>query len=211
MKTWLYLREIDDNWVCKNCGFEDKLSQHLKHRGDWKFRKSGLFSKDNNQEGAIPVILTLLQLYRVFHMRNFIYSTSLNLGFDKTSCEIDFCAIQYGDYDRKVIVGIGECKSEKGKIDNNDIDNLLKVKDRLEKKGIQCFLIFSKTADNFNAEEIELFKKIAEKDICPALFTNKELEPYEIYDEYERDKLPSRYAVTLSAIAQNSYSIYFGN
>ena len=49
----------------------------------WKFRKGGLFAKDNNQEGAIPVIISLLTFNRIFHRHNLIYSTSLNLQNSK--------------------------------------------------------------------------------------------------------------------------------
>ena len=85
-------------------------SLHIKDRGDWLFRKSGFFAKDNNQEGAIPVILTLLLFLRVCRSKDFIYSPALNLSFDKLNCETDFCVLLHNHGDSPEI-GIGECKS----------------------------------------------------------------------------------------------------
>src|SRR3989338_5678795 len=65
LKNWLTLKSIDDFWMCEYCGGQNQTSTHLKTRGDWKFRKSGLFAKDNHQEGAIPVLLTLLAIKRI--------------------------------------------------------------------------------------------------------------------------------------------------
>ena len=48
--NWLSLKNIDDYWNCEFCGGQNQTSPQLKHRGDWKFRKSGLFSKHNHQE-----------------------------------------------------------------------------------------------------------------------------------------------------------------
>jgi hypothetical protein len=177
----------------------------LKTQGDWKFRKSGFFGKENNQEGAIPVILTLLIFLRLFDLHQFVYSTSLKVREPK--CEIDFSLLHYLRRDH-IELGIGECKSQGGRIDEKDIGNLRMIHEKLWRKGINCYLIFSKTADSFLPEEIALFESL-QKDLIPfVLFTNRELEPYNPYWEEERADLPHRYPLSLQELADNSHHIY---
>jgi hypothetical protein len=208
LPNWLSLVEIDEIWSCNYCGDENKTSMQLKDRGDWKFRKSGLFAKDNNQEGAIPVILTLLVFLRILDASKFIYSPSLSLEMPGRSCEIDFCILQYQRGER-IQLGIGECKAEGGIIDQNDIDNLKAVREKIKPLGIDCYLIFSKTAEGFSQNEIELFKQLENEKIPVILLTNKELEPYEPYWELEEtDRLPQKYALDMEGMYRNSAYLY---
>jgi hypothetical protein len=48
---WFSLREISDFWTCRYCGHENRTSLHLKDRGDWRFRKSGLFARTTTKRG----------------------------------------------------------------------------------------------------------------------------------------------------------------
>jgi len=207
LSNWLPLREIDDTWTCKYCGDANKTSLYLKNKGDWKFRKSGLFAKNNNQEGAIPVILTLLVFLRIFDFSTFIYSPSLKLETENKSCEIDFCVLQYQRGD-KIQLGIGECKSE-GVIDQKDINNLKIVREKIKSLDIDCYLVFSKVSEKFEQSEINLFKKLKEENIPIILLTNKEMEPYHPYWEIkEVDNLPERYALNMTGMARNSAYLY---
>lgn len=201
-------------WKCGFCGYNHYLPQFIgkvfkkNELEAWNFKKSRLFAKDNNQEGAIPVILTLLQIKRRFHNSNFVFSPSLQLiPKNGNPCETDLVVLNYGR-EEKIEIGIGECKSEGGKIDEKDITNLKKIREHFESKGLRCYLIFSKTADEFTKDEIDLLKKLKKENIYPILFTNKELEPYEPYEEYRGSNLPRRYAFTLEDMAKNSLHIY---
>jgi hypothetical protein len=205
LKNWLPLKVIDDLWTCSYCGHENQTSLHIQDRGDWRFRKSGLFTKDNKQEGAIPVILTLFQFNNRLRSAEIICIPSLNLKTD-TSCETDICVLHYGRLG--IEVGIGECKSEGGSIDEKDISNLVRIREKLLLKGIDCYLIFSKTTDAFRPEEIERFQDLADKQVPCILFTNKELEPYSPYDRYSQGELPDKYAMTFRQMAFNSACIY---
>lgn len=208
LPNWISLQEIDDIWRCNYCGDDNKTSLQLKDRGDWKFRKSGLFAKDNNQEGAIPVILTLLVFLRIFDFSKFIYSPSLKLIGENKSCEIDFCILQYQRGD-KIQLGIGECKSEGGIIDQEDVDNLKFVWNKVKCLNIDCYLVFSKTAEKFEQSEIDLFKKIKEENIPIILLTNKEMEPYHPHWETpEVDNLPKKYALDMTGMSRNSVYLY---
>ncbi len=206
LKNWLSLRTVDDFWPCEYCGHENQTSLQLKEHGKWKYRKSGLFSKDNHQEGAIPVILTLLQLNTRFRLASTIYTTSLDLIADSLLSETDFCILSFGS--SGIEVCIGECKSEGGAINEDDVNKLMRVREKLKLKGIDCYLIFSKTADAFRSEEIELFRDLADKQVPCILFTNKELEPYEPYERYLPQELPDKYAMTFKQMAINSAHVY---
>lgn len=206
LRSWLALKEIDDIWNCVYCGYQNRTSLDLRNRGDWKFRKSGLFANDNNQEGAIPVILTLLVLLRVFN-DGFVFMPSLNLSFDSFHIESDFLVMQYRRGER-LEIALGECKSEGGVIDRNDIDNMKKVRMKIVEKGFVCYLIFSKTAEEFTQPEIELFKELDAESIPIVLFTNSEIEPYEPYWSKDADALPHKSALSFKDLNDNSIAKY---
>lgn len=207
LKNWLSLREIDDHWVCNYCGGTHQTSLYLSNECHWRYRKSGLFAKDNNQEGAIPVILTLLQSHRRLNNLGYGYSPSLRVKGDSVNCEVDLCILQYriGGH---VEIGIAECKSEGGRITHEDILNLKSVRECLHKIGVKCSLIFSKTAETFDTEEISLFRSLASEDVRCILLTNKELEPFDPYELYEQSELVDKHTSTLEGMAWNSKKIY---
>ena len=207
LENWLNLKDIDDFWPCTYCGGENRTSLHLKDRGDWKFRKSGFLAKDNNQEGAIPVILTLLQLKRRLGRYRFVYSTALDLRLGSEKLEADLCVLQY-ERGSSIEVGIAECKSQGGEIKQQDIEHLKLARAALTDKGLECVLIFSKTANEFTAIEMDRFKALAAEDIPMILLTNRELEPFDPYEDFKDVQLPHPYAFTLSEMALNSRRIY---
>ncbi len=206
--SWLSLKQLDDRWVCEYCGANNLTSSQLKNRGDWKFRKSGLFAKDNNQEGSVPVLLTVLTFNRLFQTPNFIYSTALKLSGAGVDCEIDFAVLKY-DPHRSIDLCIGECKSSGGIFEQDDCNKLVSVYKKITAEDqIQCYITFSKTADNFTAEEIERFKKLQKDKIPIILMTNRELEPYHPYHEGDDKDIPEKYVGSLSDLANNSVARY---
>ena len=207
LKEWVSLKELDDWWNCRFCGYRNRVSLHLNDQGEWKYRKSGLFAKDNNQEGALPVILTLLQLRRLYlHSSEFLYSPSLELKFDSTECEIDFCIIQ-NDMNENIEIGIVECKDQGGEINQEDIKHFKLIKNKFEKVNLECYFIFSKTAQ-FTPTEINLFKNLEKENIDCILFTDKELEPFDPYEEYREKELPCKHPMSLKELSINSKYIY---
>jgi len=207
LKNWLSLKAIDDAWYCAYCGHSNQTSLQLKDRGDWKFRKSGLFAKDNNQEGAIPVILSLLQFAKALKFHAVIHTPSLNLKTDSILCETDLCILQYGGW-LGIEIGIGECKSEQGKITQGDVEHLVAIREKLIAKGLNCYLIFSKTANDFSSDELELFRGLKQRRIPVILLLNKELEANEPYGKYTDSQLPSKLVASLEEMARNSTLIY---
>jgi hypothetical protein len=211
LDNWLPVKRLDDFWTCEFCGFSNQLNVALKDRGDWKFRKSGLFGKDNNQEGAIPVILTLMLLYRCLQgistKHTMIYETATT--FTKPQkCEIDFSVVNLKDQD-DFEIGFGECKDEGGMIDSNDLDNLQYVYNLFKQRRYKPYIIIAKAADNFAEEEIILFKKAIKDGYRLILFTNTELEHYGISGAYRgKLQLPREYPFSLSDLHWNSDFIY---
>jgi hypothetical protein len=206
--SWLSLRQIDDGWTCEYCGHRNMTSLHIRDRGDWRFRKSGLLAKDNNQEGAIPVLLSLLVLHRLLHRDGFLRMTSANMIEGVPPCEVDFMVIEH---DRgKIKWGLGEAKSAGGEIDAKDVENMKAVADKLKKIGAHTYLIFAKTAEAFTQKEIELFDATKKQGYPVILFTNKEIEPYNPYYEgNDREQLPHRYAHSFDEMVRNSDFRYF--
>jgi hypothetical protein len=206
LKEWVSLKRLNDYWDCRFCGYKNKTNLHLKNQGEWKYIKSGLFAKDNNQEGALPVILTLLQLRRLYlDSSKFLYSPSLKLKFDSTECEIDFCIIQ-NDINGNIEIGIAECKNQ-GEINQDDIEHFKLMKNKFKKVNIECYFIFSKTA-KFTPQEINLFKNLEKEKIGCILFTDKELEPFDPYEEYKDKELFSIHPMSLRELVINSKYIY---
>jgi hypothetical protein len=209
--NWLSLKAIDDFWTCEYCGGENRTSLHLRSRGDWRFRKSGLFAKDNNQEGAIPVLLTLLTLKRVLDHGTFAYSTALNLHGTNVNCETDLAVLEYARRD-EIGVAVGECKSDGGSIGEDDCAKLKRAAEDLAtlKEVSEVFVIFARTSDSFTAKEIALFKTLS-NDVPLILFTNRELElyhPYWLEDGQTETDVPAKYPHSLADLAKNSAARY---
>lgn len=207
LDSWLSLRQIDDTWACEYCGRANTTSLHIRDRGDWKFRKSGLLAKDNNQEGAIPVILSLLTLGRVGREQKFLRITSIEVVGGASPCEIDFVAIQH--LRGETCCAIGEAKAAGGTIDAKDAANLKAIADKLKAIGIRPYIVFAKTADAFSAAETNLFRT-AMSDYDLILLTNREMEPYHpYYESDDKDKLPATYAVSFDDMVVNTSFRYF--
>jgi hypothetical protein len=205
--NWLSLRQVDDRWICEYCGHSGITSLHIRDRGDWKFRKSGLLARDNNQEGAIPVLLSLLTLGRVFDER-LLRLTSFNVLTGVPPCEIDFTALYH--HRGEISCGIGEAKAAGGEIDGNDVKNLKAVADALKKADIAPYLVFSKTADAFLPREIALFHTARDEGYGVVLLTNAEMEPYHpYYESADKDKLPSPYGHSFDEMVANTAFRYF--
>lgn len=210
LQSTVSLAAFEGYWDCPYCEHKQylpsRIGEHFKDKAMWRFEKRGLFAKDNNQEGAIPVILTLLALNRVLDRGGFVHTTSLNLAAE-VRCETDLCVMQYRD-DREIEIAIGECKS-RGKITAKDVANLKAQREKLEKVSLSCHLVFSKADEDFTSEEIELFQGLKKDRVPFILFTRRELEPYHPYwrDE-EKEKLPFPHAMKLSELALNSEFLY---
>jgi hypothetical protein len=204
------LRAFEGSWRCSYCKHEEDLAVRIAtdFRGDrreWALARSGLFAKDNHQEGAIPVILTLLQMLRVLDMQHFMYAPSMHLRFAGGKCETDLVVLSHGRRGQ-IELGIGECKDERGVIDEQDVTNLRRAWEQFEDSKIACHLVFAKTADAFSPDELQRFRTLQNDRIPVVLLTNRDLEGHGPYEA--GPGLPRRYAGSLSDMAHNSGVLY---
>jgi hypothetical protein len=134
------------------------IATQLKDR-DWAYRRSGLFGRNDNQQGGIPVAVTLQQLEIALSME-MLYTTSQELKprtapIDK--CETDFVVFSHGhshNMPHQPHVVIGECKAAGGKITREDAVHLAKVADALPQRRLNVFILFAKTG-TFSQDEID--------------------------------------------------------
>ncbi len=207
------LRAFEGAWSCPFCKNEEDLAARLATdfrggRPEWLLARSGLFAKDNNLEGALPVILALLQLLRVLDWR-FVYSTAMNLKIAERQCETDLVVLSYG-HREGIEMALGECKDEGGVITEQDVANLRLAWTQFQASRITAYLIFAKTTDAFTQEELALFRALQRDHIPVILLTNRELEPYEPYRATETT-VPRPYALSLSDMAHNSIQLYLAS
>jgi hypothetical protein len=150
----------------------------LRDRGDWRFRRSGLFGRKDNLEGAIPVVLTLQQLERQFVLPGLIYATAMELapaGAPIKKCEADFVAVVPGKGDGPPQVVIGECKNRLP-ITRDDVDKLGAVAAALRAAGVDVFVVLSKLTE-FSPDEIRFAATLNDQKRSAILLTARELEP----------------------------------
>lgn len=225
LQSWISLNKFADFVECPLCG--NSFSTLIKNPSGvrWNYRRSGLFGQENNQEGAIPVLLSLLQLNRVKH--DIQLFTGHNVKLDGVECETDLIVFDVNRhyYNNRPEIVIGECKSpgareqentqsipdstkQRYQILNSDIEKLVKIKDLLDKSGFMTHILFATTAKRFSNDEIQRFKELLKKYIEPILFTANELEPYFIYERYKDNVLPHKHAVAYEHLATNSRFIY---
>jgi hypothetical protein len=190
-------------------GMAFNITSQLRDR-DWAYRRSGLFGREDHQEGSIPVALTLQQMDTILS-RDMIYSTAMNISPLATKikpCETDFVLIEKADREDRVPLAIGECKSTK-EITAEDVANLKQVADALPSQRINSYIIFSKTSP-FTPEEIDRCR--AAQDPYRArviLLSDRELEPYFVYERTEKEYEVRASAISLEDLAKATKDIYF--
>jgi hypothetical protein len=209
LQSWTPLDDIATEITCELCGKHFNVTTQLKDR-DWAYRRSGLFGREDHQEGAIPVALTLQQIDTVLHS-GAIYMTATTLepaGANIARCETDFVVIGEEDYFDKIEVAIGEAKSS-GEITTEDVVHLAQVADALPKQRFSPFIIFSKTG-SFSTDEIARCRKAQPATgLRVILLSSRELEPYRIYERAAKEFEMKSTAVSLDHLARATHDIYF--
>jgi hypothetical protein len=211
LDSWTHLDDVATETTCEYCGKRFNVTPQLKD-GSWAYRRSGLFGREDHQQGAIPVALTLQQLDTILHWES-TFVTSMNLksaGATIEPCETDFVLIsENGPFDRLVNVAVGECKAPGGEISEEDVRNLAKVADAFPKDRIQTYIVFAKTAP-FTSDEIARCRGAQ-----PAgrrrviLLSDRELEPYFVYDWAAKEFEIDSSAISLQDLANTTHSLYF--
>ena len=209
---WVHLDDARIINRCAYCGKDFNITSQLRDTHCWAYRRSGLFGRDDDQGGGIPVALTLQQLQTAMRDRIIAYATGTKLESTTASidkCETDFILLVERPVEKTLQVVIGECKSN-GEITSDDIRKLSLVADALA-KGSTCeaFIVFSKTG-SFTPEEVARCKaaqgQFASRVI---LLSGRELEPYHLYEQAVKEFEISPYASSLEQMAEATQGIYF--
>jgi len=211
---WISLDNVRTETTCEYCGHKFNITPYLKDR-DWAFRRSGLFGRDDHQEGAIPVVLTLQQLHATLHSQKMLYTTAMNLKpksastikFKNDKCETDLVVIVPSSIDGKLNIAIGECKTRK-EITDDDVYNLKVVADSFPRERFNIFVIFSKLIP-FSQEELKRMHQLNNEYYRRViLFTDRELEPYHIYERTAKEFKIDRYAVSFEDMVKMTEQVF---
>jgi hypothetical protein len=210
LSFWVHLDEVRTYIDCVYCGSRFNILRQLK-RDSWRYRKSGLFGQDDNQEGSIPVALTLQQLDTHLHSSfgPSILSTNLSLTSGVSAipnCETDLFIATQGVH--RMEIAVGECKDAGGKIDLKDAQNMAAVADSFPREIFETYIIFAKTGP-FTPEEIENCQRAQKGWTRVILLSSKELEPYHVYEKSSTDFNVSTSPNSLHDMARTTTQIYF--
>jgi hypothetical protein len=208
---WVSLDDSSTVTTCEVCGAKFNVLRQLKTR-DWQYRRSGIFGLDNNQEGSIPVALTLQQLHAQLQLLhgNCLFLPNMKLQPANGSvapCETDiFIATQERS---EVVLALGECKDAGGSITTEDVEKMTGVADALSDCGFYCYVIFSKTG-GFTTADVENCKLANKNGRTRAIMlSDRELEPYHIYERTSLEFEISRGGHSLRDMALTTYEVFF--
>ena len=210
LSFWVQLDDMATEAECPYCGNRFNCTRQLR-KDPWQYRKSGLFGLDNNQEGGVPVALTLQQLDTLLgHRSASLLMTSFNLDRESPAlkCETDlFVAV--GSHNR-VSIAVGECKDAKGEISADDVRNMMSVANAFPQDHFDTYVIFAKTAP-FTQEEIDRCKEPQKGRSRSSiiLLSDRELEPYLVYERAAKDFEIDSTASSLSDLARTTHQLYF--
>jgi len=215
LPSWTHLDDVKTNLSCSYCDHTYDVSPQLKDR-DWRYRRSGIFGRDDDQLGGVPVALTLQQLDTALGERLMMYSTAMK--FDSPTgaiepCESDLIAIVTGESRNggpPVDVAFGECKTELP-FNEEDVRKLRALADAIPRDVAVSYIIFSKTGI-FSAVEVALARTLnKEHERRVILWSRDELEPYYVY-ERSKDRLGQDMHVhSLADMANATHRLYFSD
>jgi hypothetical protein len=199
--------------ACAYCGHQFSIISQLKDR-DWRYRRSGLFGRDDNQLGSIPVTLAIQQLTTTLHERLLMYSTAVE--FNSTTsiiekCEADFVAIVAGapvTREAPVQILFGEAKTGM-EFNADDVRKLGKLADAVLPHLADAFVMFAKT-DAFTNAELQLAQTLnTQYRKRVTLLSVDELETHYVYERSEKRLGHDASATCLTDMAQATHRLWF--
>jgi hypothetical protein len=206
---WLVLDDIATEVKPELCGNTFEITSQLRDR-DWAYRRSGLFGRDDHQQGSIPVAITLQQIATMFS-GEMIFSTAMNISgitADVATCETDFVIVSQRHSGRRVPIAIGECKTM-GEITDGDVQNLKRIANAFERTRMKPFIVFAKTA-SFTPDEIARCQTAQSPyGHRVILLSDRELEPYFVYERTGKEFDIKPTAISFEDLARATEGIYF--
>lgn len=158
LSFWISIDELRNHLNCDYCSHNLNVATQLQDR-NWAFRKSGLFARDDKQQGSVTVLLVLEQLLRLLINQSPLFAMAHELILTNDNgkkCETDFIVLTKDERGKNTII-ISECKTSQP-ISEADLSNLRQVAACFPADKFDCFIVFAKLAD-YSDEEIELFSK----------------------------------------------------
>jgi hypothetical protein len=219
---WVTLDDAKSTSQCPYCGIEFNVLTQLRDR-NWAYRRSGLFGREDNQRGGIPVAVTLQQLDTMLRERLLAYAPGMEFKpgtANIEACEADLVllASSFPRSGKPLELAIAECKDAGGEVTEEDVRKLSKVAEALRDGPCHVYLLFAKCGQ-FTAAEIERCKnarrKLFEHEGKVHYLNNvimlsaRELEPYHLYEETEKEFEIKKYAHTFEELAINTVIIFF--
>lgn len=209
---WQSLDDLRTVLECTYCGSRFGITGQLRDR-NWAYRRSGLFGRNDDQHGGIPVALALQQLDTELRVSGHMsFATSLEVspaGAAIARCETDFLVIARGqslDFPHHPQLVVGECKSDGGTITETDAANLARVADAFPTRRFSTFVLFAKTG-KFSKKEIAACARAKDRWRSRVIVLSKdELEPYDTYSRHE--DLPRLHATGLEHLAEVTSHLY---
>jgi hypothetical protein len=133
-------------------------------------------------------------------------------GIDLPKCEVDFLWVAPARDQHKTVVILGECK-DLGPIKpeefERDVANLRSVADSLPTRRFETFVLLSKLAP-FTTEEIRTARTLnAGYQQRVILLTERELEPYMMYERTKTELSIRSSSGSPEGLAQATAEIYF--
>jgi hypothetical protein len=213
LSSWVQLDDIKTISICTYCGYQFSVTSQLRDR-DWRYRRSGLFGRNDNQLGGIPVTLAIEQLEASLFDRLLMYSTSLNLRSTGTlieKCEVDFLAVVAGAdsfQEAPTQILFGEAKTGM-QFNADDVRKLGKLADGIPKDMAEAFIMFAKT-ESFTSEEVLAARTLnSQHRRRVILWSVDELEPGYVF-ERSKDRLGrDDDATSLTGMAQATHRLWF--
>lgn len=210
LEFWRSLDETQTRLECEYCGHLFKISRQLRDK-DWAFRRSGLFGRNDHQEGSIPVVLTLQQLMQMHTLSEAIYCGAMRLksiGADIKDCETDFVLVNKLNSEHKIQIVIGECKSRK-EITELDVVHLASVANSFPSESFSVYVVFAKLT-KFTESEIHRIKTLNDNHHLRAIIlTDRELEPYFVYERTKEEFDIDHLAVSFEDMARITHQVFF--
>ena len=216
MPSWIPVDGLKQRALCELCGHEYNATRQLV-KEQWYYRRSGVLGPEKNAQGAVPVALALQQLDANFDSStgHSLYSPSLSLtplgNGDLPCCEVDFIWMSDSSYTRKTAIILGECKDRGGLMDDSDVQNLRRIADAFPRKRFELFVLFAKLSA-FTQQEIDRAKALNDEYRQRViLLTDRELEPYHIYERREGKVDGQFYAGGPEDLASATAKMYFSD
>ena len=211
LEFWRSLDDASSRLECEYCGHGFNVAPQLRDKA-WAFRRSGLFGNYDHQEGAIPVLLVLQQLTQMLGIGNpRIFTTAMTLTPKNAAigeCETDFVVVAERQRDHRIEIAIGEAKTRK-RITADDVAKLKAVADVFPKDRYDVYVVFARLTP-FSDEEVEHIKRVnGPHDRRAIMLTDRELEPYFIYERTAQEFNVSNAPVSFADMVIATAHVFF--